>query len=118
MRPIKLFRSMMSQTVQIAPRTGVDTFNKPTYGTAVTYQAKIYYASRSLSANRSPAAQTLVAGRVMHIDSADQIIPTAQVTLSTGDVGSTENWAIHPVIKSVERLYDGKGAHSTIVHLD
>jgi hypothetical protein len=39
------------------------------------------------------------------------VLPDAQITLSTGDVGSTENWAIHPTIISVTRAFDEDSPH-------
>lgn len=117
MRPIAAFRHMMASSVQIAPRSGVDAFGKPTYGTAVVYRAKIYYRGKFLGADRTPAGQGIAPRRMMHLDTATPILPTAQVTLSTGDVGSTEAWAIHPLITDVERFYDAGGAHSTMVYL-
>jgi len=118
MRPIAQFRHMMALTVQVAPLVSRDRNSVPTYGDPVTYQAKVYYIRRMVTdASRSTSAEQIIPQRVIHLDSADPILPTAQLTLTTGDVGSTETWAIHPLIRGVERLYDERGAHSTILHL-
>jgi len=118
-RPIARFRHMMPVTVKIAPRTGVDAYGKPSYGTPVPYQAKIFYIRQMVTdVMRSTTQQIVHPNKVMHLDSADAILPTAQVTLTTGDAGSTENWAVHPLIKGVERLYDEKGPHSSLIYIE
>jgi hypothetical protein len=43
------------------------------------------------------------------VASGDNILPDARVTLSTGDVGSTESWALTPKILATGRYPDETG---------
>jgi hypothetical protein len=48
---------------------------------------------------------------------ADVILATAQVTLSTSLTRSTDSADIHPPIISVSQLFDQTGAHHTVLHI-
>ena len=112
MRPISGWAHLMSSTVTVAPKTGVDTYGKPTYGTAVTYQCHV---SRKRKMVRSASGQDVVSEQAISLNSNVNILPDAQVTMSTGDVGSTESWALHPLILSVRRRFDQLGPHSVVL---
>lgn len=114
MRPISAWAHMMTNTVTVAPRTALDTYGKPTYGTAVSYKAHI---SRKRTMVRSPAGQEVESGQQVHLLGSPAVEPSAQLTLSTGDIGSTEAAALHPKIVSVERLFDQNGPHHTVLYL-
>lgn len=104
----------MSSVVTVAPRTGNDGYGAPTYGTAVTYKAHI---GKGKHLVRTAGGQEVESEQTVHLNSADPILPTALLTLSTGDVGSTEAWAINPTIIAATRLFDGVAAHHTVLHL-
>lgn len=114
MRPISGWAHLMSSTVTVAARSSIDRYGKPQYGTAVSYIAHI---SRKRRVVRNAAGQELVSEQTVHLNSAVDVLPTAQVTLSTADVGSTEEWAIHPLIVSVTRAFDENGPHHTTLYL-
>lgn len=114
MRAISKWRHLMSSTVQIAPRTGKDGFGKPTYGTAVRYRAHL---SRQPKLVRTGTAQVVDSNQSIYLEGKVAVQPTDQVTLSTGDVGSTESVLLHPLILSVEQRFDEKGPHHTVVLL-
>jgi hypothetical protein len=116
MRPIARWRHLMSSVVTFEPRTGTDTdTGLPTYGAATTYRAHL---SRKRQLVRGEAGLEVDSGQTVHLDAAPAIEPTARITLSTGDVGSTEASAIHPAIVAVERRYDQSGPHHTVVYLE
>jgi hypothetical protein len=114
MRPVSGWAHMMSSTVAIAPQTGVDRYGKPTYGTAVSYIAHL---SRKRRMVRTAAGQEIVSDQSVVLNTNVDVPMTSQVTLSTADVGSTESWAIHPLIVSVLRAFDQNGPHHTTLYL-
>lgn len=114
MRPIGAWKHMMSSSALVAAKTGTDGFGKPTYGTAVRYDAHL---SRKPEMVLTAQGQQVLSNQSLHLATAAPIQATAQVTLSTGDVGSTEAIYLTPLIYAVERLFDESGAHHTILRL-
>lgn len=104
----------MSSAVTIANPLSVDTYGKPTYGTPVSYRAHL---SRKRMLVRGDNGQEIESKQQVHLDGAPAVLPSAQVTLSTADVGSTEGWAIHPSIAGIERRFDGDGPHHVVLYL-
>lgn len=115
MRPISRWAHLMSATVSVENRTGQDRYGQPTYGTASSYQAHL---SGEQKLMRNAQGQQVVSTRSIYLNASVDIQPTARVTLSTADTGSTENYAIHPVIMAVERRFDQRGPHSVVVRLE
>lgn len=114
MRSIQRFRHFMSSTVLVAPRTGMDDYGKPVYGTDVAYRAHL---SHKRSAIRSAQGEVIDSQQTIHLMTNVNIFATARVTLSTGDVGSTESWAIHPPILGVDQSFDQTGSHHVVLYL-
>lgn len=115
MRPISGWAHLMASTVGIAAKTGVDSYGKPTYGTSTSYQAHI---SRKRRLVLTAGGQQIVSEQSIVLNTnAAAIQPDSQVTLSTGDIGSTETWALHPLILSVTRSFDQAGAHHVTVYV-
>lgn len=114
MRPISRWAHMMASTVSIAARSSNDGYGGPSYGSPVSYVAHL---SRKRRITRSVGGQEVVSEQALYLDGSVNILPSAQVTLSTADVGSTESFDIHPLIQSVERRFDGAGAHHVVVYL-
>ena len=114
MRPITRWQHFMSSIVTVEPRSSNDGYGKPTYGAAVTYPAHI---GRGRHLVRTAAGQEVESEQTVHLSTATAILPTARITLSTGDVGSTEAASITPTIIAVDRLFDGGGAHHVVIHL-
>jgi len=114
-RPISKWAHLMSSTVQVAAVSSRDGYGKPTYSDeTVTYRAHI---NRRPMMVRNTAGEEVRADASIYLASADLIDPAAQVTLSTQDAGSTEDTAVHPLILSVERRYDQRGPHHTVLHV-
>lgn len=114
MRPISSWAHMMSSTVTVAPKTGMDTYGKPTYGTPVSYKAHI---SRKKMLVRGAGGQEVESQQQIHLMGSPAVVPTAQLTLSTADIGSTQPAALNPTIVGVERRSDGRGPHHTVLFL-
>lgn len=114
MRHVTRWAHMMSTTVSIAPRSGVDTYGAPSYGSDVVYQAHI---SRTRRTVINTQAQEVVSEQAVHLATTGSILPTARITLSTADVGSTDAALLTPLIHSVERRFDENGPHHTVIYL-
>lgn len=114
MRHVSKWAHLFSSTVQVAPQTSVDRYGKPVYGTAVSYRAHI---SRKRQLVRTDNGQEVQSMQQVHLMASIAVQPIAQLTLSTADVGSTEEHAIHPTIVAVERRFDGAGPHHVVLHL-
>lgn len=114
MRLARNWAHLMSSTVTVAPRSGVDSYGRPSYGPAVSYQAHLR-GERALV--RDAMGQQVVSSQSVHMVCTDAIEPGSQVTLSTADTGSTESYAIHPPIIAVERRFDQRGPHHTVLRL-
>lgn len=114
MRRIARWRHMMSSTVSLAARAATDAYGTPTYGAAVSYPAHLRgerVLVRTVSGQQVESTQAIYLGTNASVD------PTAQLTLSTSDVGSTEGFALHPPILAVERRSDGAGPHHCVLRL-
>lgn len=114
MRSINRWGHLMANTVTIAPKTGQDAYGKATYGAAVPYRCHISLARMLV---RTSTGQEVESQQMIHMMTADPIQPTSQLTLSTADVGSTEEAAIHPRILTVERRNDQTGPHHVVLRL-
>lgn len=114
MRPVSRWRHLMSSRVSVAARSGVDGYGKPSYGAAATYAAHVR-GERTLVRNAS--GQEVVSSQTVYLATAASVLPSAQVTLSTSDVGSTEGWALHPPILAVERRSDQNAPHHVVLRL-
>lgn len=105
---------MMRQTVSIAPRTGQDQRGKPTYGSATNYKARVVDGGKERVDGQGrlirPAHTVWIASDV-HIN------PDSQITLSTADVGSTEDTKTSPPMLGAPRRYPdetGRYVHTKI----
>lgn len=116
MRPISAWARYMVSTVQVAERTGLDGYGKPTYSTSpASYKAHLTQGERAV---RRADGQDVASNVTAHLAIPALILPTSQVTLSTGDAGSTESYMVHPVIAAVEQRRDQGGLHHTVLYLN
>jgi hypothetical protein len=105
---------MMSSFVAVEPRTGTSgTTGLPTYGAATTYRAHI---ERKVRLVRNDKGQEVVSGSRAYLMSNVALEPTVRATLTTADAGSTMPHAIQPPIVAVERRFDQRGPHHTVLH--
>lgn len=111
---VSVFAKLMTQRVTIAPFSSYDSYGKAAYGTAVTYRAAVVQESK-LVVNR--AGQEVPSHSAIYLMSNAAIRPEDQVTLSTGDVGSTESYALTPRIVAVFRYPFLRGQFVTCLAL-
>ena len=114
MRPIAAFAHLMSTHVWVQAQTGADGYGKPSYGPAVRYQAHIGQRKKFV---RTAGGEEIESGQSIYLNTKVSILPTARLTLTTGDAGSTEDELVHPTIIAVERLSDQNGPHHVTLFL-
>lgn len=114
MRAVTLFAHLMSSSVSVQARTGLDRYGMPTYGAATSYRCHVSSKRRLV---RDERGQEVVSSQAVYLASSVAVEPTAKVTLSTGDVGSTAAGALSPDIITVDRRFDESGAHHTVLFL-
>jgi len=111
---VKAFAPLMRQKVLIAPRTADDSYGDATFGTNVSYKCAVVgdmRIVRNVAGEEAPSRQTI------YLMSNAAIGPQDRITLSTGDVGSTESFAINPEILAVSRYPFTAGQFFTEVAL-
>ena len=112
---LRWWRSLMTQSVAIAARSGVDRFGKPTYSTSpTTYVARVVGKRRLLV---NAAGQEVVSDWTVYLYGNPAVTPQDQVTLSTADTGSTATLALTPPILGVARVPDEGGMLYTALYL-
>ena len=107
--PISDFADMMKSTVTVAPLTGRARDGAPTYGTAVSYKARISYKNRTI--RRANEQEVLSRGEVW-TNGTTAIDVEDQLTLPAGSPGS-----LTPPILDVQmpRDEDGNIHHTKII---
>ena len=113
MRPIEEWAHLMPSTISIAPRASIGSSGQPVPGTAVQYRGR-FIGKREVV--RSAGGQDVESKQQFHVMSRTVIPPTSIVTLSTGDVGSTEATATSPKILASVPKYDGSGVHHSVLY--
>ena len=102
------------QIVQIAARTGVDGYGEPTFGSNTAYRARISGKRRLI---RNFAGEEVMASHTVYFAATPAIGAHDRLTLSTGDVNSTESGALTPPILNVGKYPDDLGRLSLTVFL-
>ena len=95
------FRELMTETVTIAPKSGQNQYNEATFGTAVSYQARIVGKIMELRDRRGEEVTTTFE---LWLDTVDTIQPDAQLILTGAKWIDTT-----PEIFTVRRVTDEKG---------
>jgi len=111
---VRMFAPLMRQTVRIAPKTGYDGYGDASYGSDVTYQCAVVGETKLV---RNERGQDVPSKQGIYLMSAAAVRPEDRVTLSTGDVGSTESFAINPSIVAVARYPFTRGQFCTAIFL-
>ena len=107
------FSGMFLQTVQIEPRSGVDGYNNPTYGSAVSYTVRIAGKRRRIF---SDAGDVVLSTHAVYFQDSPAIGAHDRLTLSTDDVNSTELGSLQPRILEVGRYPDDVGRVAVAVY--
>ena len=111
---VRQFAPLMKQRVTVAPKTGYDDFGKPAYGTAVVYRAAVVGEMKLI---RKATGEEAPSKQQVYLMSNAAVRPEDQLTLSTGDVASTESYAINPLILAVGRYPFLRGQFATVLYL-
>lgn len=111
---LRAWRSMMRQTLTVAPKTGRDSAGDATYGTAVEYRCRLVGKRKQV---RMPNGQEVTSHQTAYLYTDDVIDPQSKVTLSTADVGSTEAHSISPPILQTGRYPDDMGFSHSVIYL-
>lgn len=92
--PISDWSELMAQTVTYATVASRDAYGKPTYATAVTYQARVVYKQTRI-VNRINGQDAIATGTVWL---AASILPSldARITLPDGSTPTILNWEVFP----------------------
>lgn len=111
---VRQWAPLMTQRVTIKPFAGYDKFGKPSYGTGVVYQCAVVGEMKLI---RDATGQEIPSKQTVYLMSNAAIRPEDQITLSTGDVGSTQSYAINPKILNVTRYPFLRGQFVTCVYM-
>lgn len=106
--------SLCRQTVQLAARTGVDGYGEPTYGSNVAYRVRVAGKRRLV---RNDQGQEVLSTQTLYFAANPAIGAHDRITLSTGDVQSTETGVVTPAILSVGKFPDDLGRQTTVLYL-
>ena len=106
--------SLCRQSVTIEPRSGVDGYSVPTYGTGVSYRCRISGKRRLV---RNLLGEEVLSSHTVYLAANPNVGAHDRVTLSTNDVHSTELGARQPDILAVGRYPDDFGRVSTTIFL-
>ena len=105
---------MCRQTVKIAARSVIDGYGVISFGTDVSYRARISGKRRIV---RNDQGAEVLSTHTVYLAANPAVGAHDRITLSTGDVNSTEAGAIQPLILSVGKFPDDLGRLSTVVYL-
>jgi hypothetical protein len=111
---VRAFAPLMRQRVSIEPCSTYDSYGAPSYGTAVVYQCAVVGEMKMIM---KADGQEVPSKQAVYLMSNAAVRPEDRITLSTGDVGSTESYAINPAIVAIERYPFTAGQFVTVVRL-
>lgn len=106
--------ALLRGAVTVEKQTGVDGYGEPTYGAPVRRRARVV-GKRTLV--RNDAGDEVLSTHTVYLGPGPAVGPHDRVTLSTGDVGSTETGARQPPLIAVGRFPDEHGRVSTVLYL-
>mgnify|MGYP001614272230 CR=1 FL=1 len=110
---VRQFAPLMRQRLTVAPFSSYNTYGEPSYGSAVTYQCALIGDMKLI---RNAQGQEVPSKQTAYLMSNAAITPEDYVTLSTDDVGSTESFALHPVILAVGRYPFVAGNFASVLY--
>ena len=107
-------QSLCRQTVQVAARTGIDSYGQPTFAANVAFRARVSGRRRLV---RNDQGDQVLSTHTVYFAAAPAVGAHDRITLSTGDVNSTETGATQPPILAVGKYPDDLGRISMTVFL-
>lgn len=111
---VRHFAPLMRQRVTVKPFSAYDKQGEATYGSGIVYRAAVVGEMKMV---RTASGQEVPSQYSVYLMINAAIRPEDQITLSTSDVGSTESYAINPVILSVGRYPFLAGQFCTAIYL-
>jgi len=111
---VNIFAPLMRQRVTVAPFSSYDSYGSASYGSGVVYEGAVVGKSEKII---GADGQEVLSRQTIYLKSDAALRPEDQITLSTGDVGSTESYAINPTILSIGRFPFGGSQGCTVVYL-
>ena len=105
---------MCRQTVRLAARTGVDGYGEPTFGADAIVRARVVGQRRLV---RNDQGREVLSTHTVYLAGLAPLGAHDRITLSTGDVGSTETGAVHPDILAVGKTPDEHGRQHVVLYL-
>ncbi len=112
---VRAFARLMQQSVSVEPWISYDDTGEATYDTAVVYQCAVV---GEMKVVRNAGGQEVPSSQQIYLMSNASLRPEDRLTLSTGDVGSTESFAINPKILAVGRFPFTRGQYVTTLDLE
>lgn len=104
--------SLCRQVVTIEPFVSFDVYGEQTFGTAASHRARVVGKRRLV---RNFQGEEVVSSHTVYLASSPAVGPHDRITLSTGDVHSTELGALQPTILAAGRYPDDAGrVHVTV----
>jgi hypothetical protein len=108
------FLELMPHTVQLAPPTGRDQFNKASFGADVSYRARVVGKGMSLRTKTSVELTPLF---TVYVDAGDDVITAEyRLTLPADLALQRPAGSATPVIFTVSKLTDEDGNHHTVLN--
>ncbi len=115
MRPVSGWAHMMRQTATVAAPGAKNGYGERTYGAVTSYRCRLVGRQKLVLA---ADGREVLSRQTLYLMTEDYVDTQSQLTLSTGDVGSTESFAIHPPILAVGRYPANNGGfHHTCLFL-
>lgn len=113
MRPASAWRHLRTDTVTIASLSSVDGYGDPTYSAAVRYPARVVGEQKLI---RGFNGEEVVTRFTVYVLAPVIVQPTAQITLSTNAVNSTQLTALSPPLLGSKQEPDQSGLHHAVLY--
>jgi hypothetical protein len=111
---VNVFAPLMQQSITVEPFASYDAYGNASYGSAVAYEGAVVGKQEKVI---GIDGQDVICRQTVYMKSGVTLRPEDRITLSTGDVGSTESYAINPTIASIGRFpFDGSSG-CTVIYL-
>ena len=104
--------ALCRSTVQIAARTSVDSYGEPVYSADVARRCRVTGRVKTIT---NVQGQQVTSTHQIYLADAGAVGPHDRITLSTGDVNSTETGARQPPVIAIGRSPDDLGRLHTMV---
>ena len=111
---VNVFAPLMKNSITIQPFSSYDAYGTASYGSAVDYECAVVGKMERVIGSDG---QEVPCRQTVYLKSGVTLRPEDKITLSTGDVGSTQSYAINPTIISIGRFPFNGSSGCTVVYL-